>query len=126
MNIGTKIIIPGQLPPAGTLFFRQFTNILEPLAPAVPLVACEFIPQIGEFRSRLIKILGVVFPTLPWCVGPLSSPIPRTSLPPESPVDDVPNDLNGPDIQENTSKICVFRAMIIHPFYFSVPDSRRV
>ena len=50
---------------------------------------------------------GAAFPTLPWCVGPLSGPIPQSSFPPESPFEEVPNDLNILEsVQENTSKKC--------------------
>ena len=111
---------PGQLPPPGTLFYRQFTNILEPLVPLLPVVACKLLlPQFFNELSPL-KLSGAVSPTFPWCVGPLAGPT-RRSFPPESPFDEVPNDLNIVEsVQENTCKTHTQDKTIINPLSFSL------
>ena len=93
------------MPPPGTLFYRQFTNILEPLVPLLPIVACKLLIYPFSNVFSPFELLGVVSPTFPWCVGPLSGPTRNSSLPPQSPLDEVPNDLNILEsVQENTSK----------------------
>ena len=96
--------LAGQLPPPGTLFYREFTNILEPLVPLIPVIACELL-LFEFFISLPIKLVGAVSPVFPWCVGPLAGPTRRSSVPPESPFDEVPNELNILEsLQGNASK----------------------
>ena len=103
-NILTRIIIPGTVfPPPGTLFFRQYTDILAPFYPVIPFVACKLVLHLSKKICSPFDS-GAAFPALPWCVGPLAPPTPQTTFPPE-PVEEVPNDLNVLEsVQEITSK----------------------
>ena len=68
----------------------------------------------------MFSIQGVVLPTLPWCVGPLAAPTPISSLPPEVPLDQVPNDINVMESDNENSGNSRLKNLSLTFFRFSV------